>query len=152
MLTRCFSLFFLLTLIVSCGPAPKYSTEEIAEQDAAWAKMMEGHDVVMPLMNDLYQTSKQLKELAEQAQVEANDFHPRSQEALAAIEKAEDGMMEWMNGIKDNSLSTLQDRYEDHAAVMAFIDKETTDIEQVAEDMTGSLATAKALISERVGN
>ncbi len=152
MLTRCFSLFFLLTLIVSCGEPPKYSDEEIAEQDAAWATMMEGHDVVMPLMNDLYQASKQLKELAESAAVEANDYHPRSQEALANIEKAEDGMMEWMNKIKDNQLKSLRERYEDHAAVMAFIDKEKTDIDQVAEDMQGSLDAAKALIQERTGN
>lgn len=139
-------------MIVSCGPAPKFSKEEVAEQDASWAKMMEGHDVVMPLMNDMYQVSKKLKELAESAQVEANDFHPRSQEAIAAIEKAEDGMMEWMNGIKENPLSAVQERYDDHAAVMAFIDKETTDIEQVAADMNSSLAAAKALIGERTGN
>ena len=152
MLIRGFSLFFVLLLIVACGPAPKFSDEEIAEQDAAWAKMMEGHDVVMPLMNDLYQTSKRLKELAETAMVEANDFHPRSQEALASIESAEDGMMEWMNDIKDNQLSKLRERYEDHAAVMAFIDKEQTDIDQVAVDMKESLATAKALIKERTGS
>lgn len=152
MLTRCFSLFFLLVFFVACGPPPKFSDEEIAEQDAAWASMMEGHDVVMPLMNDLYQASKQLKELAESAAVEANDFHPRSQEALASIEKAEDGMMEWMNKIKDNQLSGLRERYEDHAAVMAFIDKEQADIDQVAVDMKGSLETAKALIQERSGN
>lgn len=152
MLTRCFSLFFLLIFFVACGPPPKFSEEDIAEQEAAWAKMMEGHDVVMPLMNDLYQASKQLKELADGAAVEANDYHPRSQEALANIEKAEDGMMEWMNKIKDNQLSSLRERYEDHAAVMAFIDKEQIDIEQVAEDMKGSLAAAQALIQERTGN
>ena len=152
MLTRCFSLFSLLLLLVACGPKAKYSDAELAEQDAAWAKMMEGHDVVMPLMNDLYQASKQLKELAEDAAVEANDFHPRSQEALADIKQAEDAMMEWMNEIKDNQLTSIRERYEDHAAVMAFIDKEQTDIDQVAEDMQSSLAAAKALIQERMGN
>jgi len=35
---------------------------------------------------------------------------------------------------------------------MAFIDKEKTDIDQVAEDMKNSLATAKELIQERTGN
>lgn len=152
MLTRSLSLFFLLVFFSTCGPPPKFSDEEITEQEAAWAEMMEGHDVVMPLMNDLYQASKQLKELADSAMVEANNFHPRSQEALAAIETAEDSMMEWMSGIKDNQLSSLREKYDDHAAVMAFIDKEKTDIDQVAEDMKSSLAAAKELIKERTGN
>lgn len=152
MFNRCFLLFFVVTFVVSCGPEPKFNKEDLAEQEQAWAQMMEGHDVVMPLMNDLYQVSTQLKELAADAMVEASDFHPRAQEALANIEKAEDGMMEWMGGIKENPKDSVRARYEDHAAVMAFIDKEKTDIDQVAEDMQASLSAAKALIQERTGN
>ncbi|WP_367391574.1 hypothetical protein [Lewinella sp. LCG006] len=152
MFNRFFLLFFVVTFVTSCGPEPKFSKENLAEQEQAWAQMMEGHDVVMPLMNDLYQASSKLKALAEDAMVEASDFHPRAQEALANIEKAEDGMMAWMGSIKDSPIDSVRARYEDHAAVMAFIDKEKTDIEQVAENMQASLATAKALIQERTGN
>jgi hypothetical protein len=144
--------FFVVTFVVSCGPEPKFSKEDLAEQEQAWAQMMEGHDVVMPLMNDLYQASTKLKPLAEDAMVEASDYHPRAQEVLAKIEKAEDGMMEWMGGIKENPLDSVRAKYEDHAAVMAFIDKEKTDIDQVAEQMKTSISEAKALIQERTGN
>lgn len=152
MLNRCFLLFFVVTFVVSCGPEPKFSKEDLAEQEQAWAQMMEGHDVVMPLMNDLYQASTKLKTLAEDAMVEASDYHPRAQDALAKIEKAEDGMMEWMGGIKENPIDSVRAKYEDHAAVMAFIDKEKTDIDQVAEQMKASISEAKALIQERTGN
>lgn len=152
MFNRCLLLFFVVTFVVSCGPEPKFSKENLAEQEQAWSQMMEGHDVVMPLMNDLYQASTKLKALAEDAMVEANDYHPRVQVALGNIENAEDGMMEWMEGIKENPIDSVRARYEDHAAVMAFIDKEKTDIDQVAENMQASLAAAKALIQERTGN
>lgn len=152
MFNRCFLFFFVAILAFSCGSSSKFSKKDISAQEEAWAQMMEGHDVVMPLMNDLYQASSKLKALAEDAMVEANDFHPRAQEALAKIEKAEDGMMEWMGGIKDNPISAVRERSADHAAVMAFIEKETTNIEQVAVDMQESLAVAKALIQERTGN
>lgn len=152
MFNRCFLFFFVTLLAFSCGSPAKFGKKDIKTQEEAWAQMMEGHDIVMPLMNDLYQASSKLKALAEDARVEASDFHPRAKEALANIEKAEDGMMEWMGSIKDNPIDAVRARYDDHAAVMAFIDKETTNIEQVAKDMQESLAAAKALINERTGN
>lgn len=149
MFKPCFLIFFVAITLFGCGPEPTYSKEEIKTQEEAWAEMMKGHDVVMPLMDPLYQASSKLKTLADSAAVEANDFHPRAQAALVDIEKAEDGMMEWMGGIKDNPLDSVRARYSDHAAVMAFIDKETIDIQQVAEEMQTSLAKAETLINER---
>ena len=46
MFNRCFLLFFVVTFVVSCGPEPKFNKEDLAEQEQAWAQMMEGHDVV----------------------------------------------------------------------------------------------------------
>ena len=57
MLTRCFSLFFLLVFFVACGPPPKFSEDEIAEQETAWKKMTDVHDEVMPLvMHEMQET------------------------------------------------------------------------------------------------
>ncbi|MEL7248438.1 MAG: hypothetical protein AAFZ63_17270 [Bacteroidota bacterium] len=153
MLTRCFSLFFLLVFFVSCGPPPKFSADEIAEQDDAWKKMIAVHDEVMPLvLYEMQETMEELEELGQEVAVEANDFHPRVQQSLADLKEAEQGMNDWMGRISDNQRSVLREKYEDHAAVMAFIDKEQVDIDQVAENINSSLATAKGLLKERAGN
>jgi len=149
MFNRFFFLFLLSLSILACGPKAKFSAEQLATQEAAWNKMMEGHDVVMPLMGDIYQVSTKLKELADRAMAEANDFHPRAQTALAQLETAEDGMMNWMAYIKDNPLATVRKKSPDHAAVMAFIDKEQTEITAVAANMNNAIAEAQALIKER---
>ncbi len=153
MLTRCLSLFFLLVFFVACGPPPKFSSEEIAEQNEAWEKMMDVHDEVMPLvMHEIPETIEELEELAQASAVEANDFHPRVQQAVADLKEADQGMYDWMGRIKNNKRKALRKKYDDHAAMMAFIDKEQVDIDQVAEDINSSLAAAKALLKERVGN
>jgi hypothetical protein len=149
MLNRFFLLFFLSLSILACEPKAKFSPQELAVQEVAWNKMMEGHDVVMPLMGDIYKVSTKLKELAERAMAEANDFHPRAQTTLANLEAAEDGMMDWMANIKDNPLATVREKSPDHAAVMAFIEKEQTEITAVAENMNNAIAEAQALIKER---
>ncbi|MEZ4983483.1 MAG: hypothetical protein R2795_00335 [Saprospiraceae bacterium] len=151
MSVRSFLFIFVLALFMGCRGDAKFSSEELEAQQSAWANMMKGHDVVMPLRNDLYQTSKELEELAQDAMVEANDFHPRAQEAIAAIIAADDGMMEWMGHIKENPLDSVRQKQIDHAAVMAFIDKETVAIESVADAMQQSLEKGKALIMERNG-
>ena len=113
--------------------------------------MMEVHDRVMPLMNDMYAAGKELTPLMESAMVEANDFHPRATTALAELEAAEDGMMEWMQNIGQNKLEVLRESY-DHAGIMAFLDKELLAIEEVEEEMTSSLKAAQDLIKERSTN
>ena len=153
MLTRCFSLFFLLVFFVACGPPPKFSEDEIAEQETAWEKMIDVHDEVMPLvMHEMQETVEELEELAQASAVEANDFHPRVQQAIVDLKAADQGMYDWMERIGKNQLSSLREKYDDHPAVMAYIDKEQVDIDQVAEDIHSSLAAAKELIKERAGN
>lgn len=149
MSVRSFFLFFLVLSLAACAPDGKFTRQELADQDAAWAKMMEGHDVVMPLMKDLYQTSTELKPLLESTMVEASDFHPRAQMALKNIENAEDAMMDWMAHIRDNQLDSLRVKSQDHAAVMAFIDDGQKKIDVVAEAMKQSLEQAKQLVVER---
>ncbi|MEM9930334.1 MAG: hypothetical protein AAF840_10985 [Bacteroidota bacterium] len=153
MLIRSLTLALFAFALLACGGEPasdaKFSAEEIETQAKAWSSMMEGHDIVMPLMKPMYKASKELELLRDAAMVESTDFHPRAQETLKAIAAAEDGMMNWMTGIRDSPLDSVRARYADHAAVMSFIDSEKEKIDAVAEEMKSSLATAKALIAER---
>jgi hypothetical protein len=141
----------LLTFSFSCGTNDKFSKDETTTQDEAWAQMMEGHDVVMPLMGDIYQISKELKKLAEDSMVEASDFHPRVQQTLVDLEAAEDGMMEWMARISENPLSAVRERSSSHQEVLEFIEEEDQVIQAVAKEMTSSIQRGKELIKERQG-
>ncbi len=125
-----------------------FSEEEIAAQQQAWDDMMVVHDEVMPLMNDMIAAQRELEQLAEAAQVEGNDFHPRAIEATANLETAIDGMMSWMQHIGENKLDILRTSH-DHAGILAVLDKEALAIGEVRDQMTSSLTAAKELIAER---
>lgn len=146
-----FLLILLLAISFSCGGKGKFSKSDMATQSEAWDKMMEGHDVVMPLMNDIYQVSKTLKTLAEDSMVEASDFHPRAQQTLADLEASEDGMMEWMAHISENQLKVVQERSTSHQEVLDFIQQEDEAIQAVAKKMKASIQAGKDLIKERQG-
>ncbi|RME99424.1 MAG: hypothetical protein D6772_07745 [Bacteroidetes bacterium] len=142
--------FFCLCACKQAAPNnAKFSAEELAEQQQAWDTMMEGHDRAMPLMNELYQAAAQIEEIVESTQAQSDNTHPEALAHLQNLETAIDGMMDWMAGITDNPLSSLRERYPDHAAVMAAIDKETTDILQVEEMMNTSLKEAKEFLATR---
>jgi hypothetical protein len=146
-----FLMILLLMFSFSCTKQGKFSKAEISSQEEAWAQMMEGHDVVMPLMSDIYQVSKELKVLAEDSMVEASDFHPRVQQALADLEAAEDSMMDWMAQISENPMSAVIERSATHQEVLDFIEKKDQSIQAVAKKMKESIQVGENLIQERQG-
>lgn len=150
--------FAVAVLLAACGGQAnqdhresQFNPEQLSEQEAAWADMMEAHDRVMPRMGEIYQATKALIPLMQAAQAEADDYHARAQRAIQNLDAAEDGMMQWMAGIRDQPLDSLRAQY-DHAAIMANIDKETIAIEKVEADIESSINTAQALIQERTNS
>ena len=140
------SIFSFIACQTTAPAQEKFSVEELAEQDQAWAKMMEGHDRAMPMMTPLSQVASQIEDIAEQNQAAANDIHPKAMDYIERMEAASDEMMDWMAGISDNPLDSLRARYADHAAVMAAIDKETSAIEKVEELMNSALGDGKQFV------
>ena len=146
-----FSLFCLVIFLANCGgPATgpaKFSNDEMDTQNAAWAEMMEYHDIVMEKMGQFYPLTKGLEALAEETAVQATDIHPRAKTAIVELEKAEDGMMEWMQGIGANPLDSIRAK-NDHAGVLSMIEEELNNIEQVNDAMDKAIEEAKTLIEE----
>ena len=122
--------------------------EQRAEQEAAWNNMMEAHDRVMPRMGDLYAATKQLIPIMEGAKEQNPDLYTQAHEAILALEEAEDGMMDWMNGVKEQPLDSLRAKY-DHAGIMANIDRQQVTIEEVEKDFDTSLDNAKSFLEEQ---
>jgi len=153
MLIRTLIVVLLTTTLMTCSQDNgKFTDEERSEQEAAWDAMMEVHDVVMPLRSDLIKAGRNLEDVVETVGEADTDFIMKAKTAADNLENADDAMMDWMAHISDNKLKHLRERYDDHAAVMSFLDKELIDIETVADDMKSSLSAAKVLIQEKSGN
>jgi hypothetical protein len=149
MYTRLFFVLVSIFTLAACQQetAPKFTEEELATQDQGWAKMMMIHDEVMPLMGPLSQVATQIESIAEENQAAANNIHVKAMYHLENIETASDGMMDWMAGISDNPLDSLRARYPDHAAVMAAVEKEITDMSAIQENMKNTLGEAKQFVA-----
>ncbi|MEM1216723.1 MAG: hypothetical protein AAGJ82_13600 [Bacteroidota bacterium] len=150
---RSLMLIFVSFALFACGNDGKFSEAEIEAQDTAWQTMFDAHDEVMPLtLRDIPDTVEELEELAADAMVEANDFHPRAQQAIADLNAAEEGMQVWMKTIGENQKKKLRERMATHEEIMAFIKAQTDFINQVAEDTHSSIKAGEALIALRKGN
>jgi hypothetical protein len=149
MYTRLFFVLVSIFTLAACQQEapPKFTEEELTQQDQNWAKMMLIHDEVMPLMTPISQVATQIEAIAEENQTAANAVHTKAMYHLEQLETSSDAMMEWMAGISDNPLDSLRTRYADHAAVMAAIDKEFTTITQVEHQMNTSLTEAKQFVT-----
>jgi hypothetical protein len=67
--------------------------------------------------------------------------------AIRALEKADQGMMAWMNLNGGNKLAQLQDE-KPHEDIMAYITAEEKNILQVKADMIASIQQATATLAK----
>ncbi len=135
-------LFLLCGLLAACNNVPggeaSYSEAELQAQEQAYQQMMEAHDRIMPRMGEMNQASRALRarldspDLADAERQEINTL-------LQDLERAEDGMMEWMSSLRP--LDSLRER-NDHGSVMEYLEQETADIQQVEEEMRSVLERA----------
>lgn len=129
-------LLLLVLTLTACG---KFSKDEMAKQQDAYAGMMEAHDRVMPRMGEMHELEDQLLVFAEDATL--NDTL-RSQ-VLAAIEnlrEADEEMMTWMQAIKP--LEQLQAEM-DQQAIMSYLAEEDKKIRIVENAMESSISIAQ---------
>lgn len=129
-------LLLLVLTLTACG---KFSKDEMARQQDAYAGMMEAHDRVMPRMGEMHELEDQLLVFAEDATL--NDTL-RSQ-VLAAIEnlrEADEEMMTWMQAIKP--LEQLQAEM-DQQAIMSYLAEEDKKIRIVENAMESSISIAQ---------
>ena len=149
---RIFVTLSFLAMFVACGTTSdtqgSFSAEEQDMQTQAWQQMMDGSDRIMQRLPELAATTETLQTLAQEAAVEANNYHPRAMEAITDLKNTERRLTEWLTQISEQKLDVLQKRY-DHAGVLSFIDQEISSLEAIEEALQENLSKARQLIEER---
>ena len=132
-----FSITILLTslfLVSSCEPS---IDPNIAVQEAEFAKVMAGHDEVMPKTGQLSKLSRQMKKYM----VENPDLDAATKgqvaEMISNLMTAEEMMFAWMANIKQ--LKELR-MTKSHEEIMSFLQEENKTMENV------KLATNEGLV------
>lgn len=125
--------FSLMILLFACGEP---LTEAQKLEDAKWEAVMANHDVVMPMMGTTNKVRKKLKK-ALKARVDLpSETMDKINQLIADLDKADEGMMDWMNGFQQ--LNKLQ-KSKSHEEILSYLAKEDAIIKQVGVDMTNGI-------------
>lgn len=127
-------LVFVLFIIASCGG----SRPEIEQEDALRNEVFAIHDAVMPRMSEIVKLKGKLRELPMDT---TNEAVMRA--AISQLEKAEEGMMDWMN--KFTQPEKLRET-KSHEEIMQYLSAEKNTISQVRDDMNNSIQVAERLL------
>jgi hypothetical protein len=125
---------FAAFLLTACGG----NGEAIEKEEALLKEVFEIHDAVMPRMSEIVALKGQLKEL-ETDTTKALE----AQAAISQLEKAEEGMMDWMN--KFTQPEKLRESKK-HEEIMSYLDGEKQRITKVRDDMNNSIETAQRML------
>lgn len=126
---------FAALLFVSCGN----SNENIGKEDLLRDEVFAIHDAVMPRMTEIVELKGKLLELSADS--------TKALEAKAGIsqlEKAEEGMMDWM--AKFQQPNKLRETKK-HEEIMAYLEGEKQRITKVRDDMNNSIETAQRMLT-----
>lgn len=107
------------------------------EKSTLEQEVMAVHDEVMPKLGELNKDRKKLQTILKSSKDKA--VRAELLTAIAALEKADDGMMDWMAEWKVPS---------DPEAQKAYLEKEMIRINKVKDDMYSSMKKAKLLNSK----
>lgn len=122
-------IFFLILpifLITACKEKSNLEAEVIAI-----------HDEVMPKMGDIHVAKKQLRKLMGEGT--SDSLKTEILELISDLEKADEGMMDWMD---------KWDVPSEEPAMTAYLEKEKIKITKVKEDMLNSIEAANAYLQK----
>lgn len=114
---------------------------DLAAQEALFDEVMVIHDEIMPKMGEINKLRKELRKKLDEG---TTPEQAKSYEAaIANLEKAENGMWDWMHALRP--LGPLRDSL-DHKGVIAHLNAEKQEITQVKEEMKNSIEEGKKLL------
>jgi len=127
-------------LVTSCGePAPD---PNIAIQEAEFAKVMAGHDEVMPKTGQLSKLSRQMKKyMTENPDLDAATKGTVSN-MISQLMTAEEMMFAWMANIKQLKELRID---KSHEEIMTYLKKENATMENVKKATDTGLVEGKKL-------
>jgi len=107
-----------------------------AEYDA----VMVIHDEVMPEISTITKTKKGIKKHLESLSETQTESREKALNLMHDLDKAEEGMWDWMNAFSKPSGST------EHAEAVKYLNAEKVKISQVSKDMKSSIKAGKAFL------
>lgn len=118
-------------------------------QQKAWDEMMVIHDEVMPKMSDINRINNDLQTwaVANKEKMTSGDLE-RIAVGLKELTAADDGMMNWMNGLQQ--LDGLRAEL-GHDAIMSYLNEQSEIITKVKDQMLSSIAEGQALLTALKG-
>ncbi len=126
-------ILLLSVLLLACG-GPMTETQKL--EDAKWEAVMANHDVVMPMMGTTNKVRKKLKKALKANENLAGETVTKINALIGDLDKADEGMMDWMNGFQ--KLSKLQAE-KNHQEILKYLEDQDGIIKQVGVDMTNSI-------------
>ncbi len=136
-----FSLFpaLLLLFALSCQSTDPQHLEQEKLKDSVFVV----HDEVMPLLGEIHRLSRQLKKYSAANPSLDETTKQRISNLILQLEKADDGMMNWMQEFKKPAdlRSSMQ-----HEEIMAYLKTEAEKVAVVKTDILGSIEAGKALV------
>ncbi len=132
-LMKIFKITILLTLLTIVACADK-------TWQAEYDTVMEIHDEVMPEIGTITKTKKAIKKHLESLGETQPETREKALNLMRDLDKAEEGMWDWMNAFKKPSGST------EHAEAVKYLQAEKVKISQVSKDMKSSIKAGKAFL------
>jgi regulator of replication initiation timing len=139
-------LFLVIILLAACSKTGKQADHDHdtsnsgdSPNQALYDQVMDIHDEVMPLGEDIYQLKKELQEKID-GTPELDEVKKREFElGIAQLDSADQSMMEWMHKFRPLPDSADQEK------ARAYLESEMEKIKNVRELTNESIAKAKTL-------
>lgn len=129
------ALLTVIILLAACGPSKKEELQTLKSE------VMAIHDEVMPKMGELRRTRKDLL-LQADSLMESNPDRAAMLTTIAdEIGNANEGMMQWMRAYEPEFEGTDEE-------IRQYLEDQKVSIQQVKDDMLGSLKKGKEIIGE----
>tara|TARA_A100000171_G_C2129695_1_gene145881 strand:+ start:475 stop:882 length:408 start_codon:yes stop_codon:yes gene_type:complete len=127
---RAFSLFVIILFVFACE-------KKEDKFDTLKTEVFAIHDEVMPKMGELMSLKKKVLD-----KVEGSANPDELRDIALSLEKAQEGMMSWMNDWSKNSTPHVNNESTEEEK-MTFINAEIVRVKKVKEDINSSIAAAK---------
>ncbi|MBS1682041.1 MAG: hypothetical protein JST48_10030 [Bacteroidetes bacterium] len=134
-------LFLSLLSILSCSKPKNNEAQEASTTDnpnqALYDRVMDIHNEVMPLMDEIYNLKNKLNEKMGRASVISESKKKELQQIIIELDSADRSMMNWMHKFNPLPGSANQE------AARTYLEDEMEKIKQVKELMNSSIQKAK---------
>ncbi|MFN7115654.1 MAG: hypothetical protein ACK4TA_02585 [Saprospiraceae bacterium] len=135
-------LFAMACLTIACNN----SGNQEVEQQQAFDAVMLVHDEVMPRIADVNRLTTDLRSRAEGLDSTQQATKNQLYDAIQALERADEGMMNWMAEVQ--TPETLRGEGKTHAEIMRYLEEQQKQVNQVRDSIQLSLQRGEEMLQQ----